>query len=250
MHLISNTTTTTPFDLWHPSTSSVKPGIADQYAVGYFRNFNDNQYETSIEFYYKDLKNQIDLKTGANIFLNEFIESELEFGKARSYGVELFAKKKTGKLTGWLSYTLTKTEKKFDNIENGEWYPARQDRRHDLSLVGMYDLGRNWTFSATWVYYTGNAVTFPEGKYVVDDHLVNLYTKRNSYRMPNYHRLDLGLTWEGHSSSWNFSLYNAYGRRNAYSIEFRQNEDDPSMTEAVRIALFSFFPSITYNFWF
>jgi len=247
LHLLSTSTTTTPFDVWHPSTKIVKPGIADQYGIGYFHNFQDNKYETSAEIYYKNLSNQVDYKNGANVYFNELVESELVFGKARSYGLELYASKTTGRLTGWISYTLSKTEKKFSLINNGDWFKARQDRRHDISAVGIYNLNRFWTISSSWVYYTGNAVTFPSGKYIVDEHIINLYTERNGYRMPNYHRLDLGLTWHGDKSSWNFSLYNAYGRKNAYAIDFRQNEDDPSKTEAVKIALFSFFPSITYN---
>jgi hypothetical protein len=247
LHLISTSTTTTPFDLWHPSTKIVKPGIADQYAIGYFRDFVDGEYEMSTELYYKDLRNQVDLKNGANIFFNKFVESQLVFGKGRSYGLELYIKKKYGHLNGWLSYTLSKTQNKFPAINDGDWYRARQDRTHDISIVGMYDFSNHWNFSATWVYMTGNAVTFPYGKYGVDGHIVNLYSERNGYRMPNYHRLDLGLTWKGEISSWNFSLYNAYGKKNAYAISFRRDEDDPTKTQAVKIALFSFFPSVTYN---
>ena len=250
LHLLSTSTSTTPFDIWHPSTKYVKPGIADQLVLGYFRNFQDNKYESSIELYYKNLRNQIDYRDGADIYFNEYVEAELVFGKARSYGVELFAKKNAGRLTGWISYTLARTEKKFAAINDGAWFPARQDRTHDIAMVGMYDLKKHWIFSFDWIYSTGNAVTFPVGKYVIDDHIVNLYTDRNASRMPAYHRLDLGLTWKGERSSWNFSLYNAYGHRNAYSIEFRQSDTDPLKTEAVRIALFTFFPSITYNFAF
>ena len=250
LHLLSTSTSTTPFDIWHPSTKYVKPGISDQYAIGYFRNFQDNKYESSIELYYKNLKNQIDYRDGADIYFNEYVEAELVFGKARSYGAELFVRKNTGRFTGWISYTLAKTEKQFDAVNDGDWFPARQDRTHDVALVGMYGLNKNWSFSFDWIYSTGNAVTFPVGKYVIDDHIINLYTDRNASRMPAYHRLDLGLTWKGERSSWNFSLYNAYGHRNAYSIEFRQSDTDPLKTEAVRIALFTFFPSITYNFSF
>jgi len=250
LHLLSTSTTTTPFDLWHPSTKIVKPGIADQFAVGYFRNFEENKYETSVEVYYKNLQNQVDYKNGADIFFNEYVESQLVFGKGRTYGLELYARKNEGRLTGWLSYTLARAQKKFEAINNGDWFRARQDRTHDLELVTMYDLSRSWTLGVNWVYYTGNAVTFPSGKYVVDNHVINMYTERNGYRMPAYHRLDLAFTWQGKRSSWNFSLYNAYGHRNAYSIYFRTAKDDPGRTEAVRIALFTFFPSITYNFSF
>ena len=250
LHLLSTSTTTTPFDLWHPSTKIVKPGIADQFAVGYFRNFEDNKYETSMELYYKNLQNQVDYKNGADIYFNEYVESQLVFGKVRAYGLELFVKKKEGRLKGWVSYTLSRTQKKFDAINDGKWFQARQDRIHDLEIISQYALSERWTLGANWVYYTGNAVTFPSGKYIVDSHVVNMYTERNGYRMPAYHRLDLAFTWQGKKSSWNLSLYNAYGRKNAYAIEFRQSENDPNKTEAVRIALFSFFPSITYNFSF
>jgi hypothetical protein len=248
LHLLSNTTSGNPFDIWHPSTKHVKPGISDQAALGYFRNLDHNNYETSVEVYYKDLKEQVDYKPGAELFLNELVEAELVFGKGRSYGAEFYFKKTSGKFTGWLSYTLSKTEKKFAEINNGEYFSARQDRTHDISVVGIYEPNQKWSYSAAWIYYTGNAVTFPSGKYTIDGRIINLYTERNGYRMPAYHRLDFGITIKGKKSSWNFSLYNAYGRRNAYSISFRANEDNPSITEAVRISLFSFFPSITYNF--
>jgi hypothetical protein len=250
LHLLSTSTTSTPFDLWHPSTKIVKPGIADQYAIGYFRNFEHDKYEMSAELYYKNLKNQIDYKNGADIFFNQTVESELVFGKGRSYGLELYGKKKYGRLNGWFSYTLSRTQNKFAAINDGAWFRARQDRTHNFDAVMMYDLSSTWSFSAAWVYMTGNAVTFPVGKYGLDDHVINLYSSRNGYRMPAYHRLDLGWTWKSKRSSWNLSLYNAYGRKNAYAIQFRTNEDDPTKTEAVRVALFSFFPSATYNFAF
>ena len=247
LHLLSTSTTWTPFDLWHPSTSLVKPGTADQYSVGYFRNLSENKYEASIELYYRHLWDQIDYKNGADIYFNEFIESQLVFGKARSFGAELLIRKNLGRVTGWLSYTLAKTEKKFDAINDGAWFRARQDRTHDIEIVGQYQLNSSWTLGVNWVYYTGNAVTFPAGKYIIDNHVINMYTERNGYRMPAYHRLDVAFTWKGTQSSWNFSLYNAYGRRNAYLIRFQEAEDDPTRTEAVRIALFTFFPSLTYT---
>jgi len=248
MHLLSTSTSSTPFDIWHPSTKNVKPGIADQIALGYFRNFDNNNFETSVEIYYKNMKNQVDYRNGAEIYLNELVEAEMVFGRAWSYGAELFVKKKFGKYTGWLSYAISRTRKKFDDINDGQSFPARQDRTHDLSIVGTYNLSPKWTLSANWVFYSGNAVTFPSGKYYVDGQIVNLYTERNGYRMPPYHRLDLGATLNGKRFSWNFSLYNAYGRKNAYAILFRKNELDPTRTEAVRVALFTFFPSVTLNF--
>jgi hypothetical protein len=256
MHLLSASSSSTPFDIWHPSTKNVKPGVSDQIAMGYFRNLNDNNYETSVEVYYKNMRDQVDYKNGADIYLNELVEGQMVFGKAWSFGAELLVKKNYGKLTGWLGYTLSRTRKRFPDINGGNSFLARQDRTHDLSLVTNYRLPKSWTFSANWIYYTGNAVTFPSGKYIYDGQIINMYTERNSHRMPAYHRLDLGITKTGMKFGWykkllidlNFSLYNAYGRKNAYAILFRKNENDPSITEAVRLALFSFFPSITMNF--
>lgn len=256
MHLVSNSTSANPTDKWIANTNIIKPEVADQVSIGYYRNLFNNQFELSVETYYKWMQNQIDYRDGADIFANsDAIESELLFGKGRAYGIEFHLKKKAGKFTGWLSYTLSKTEKKINGINNDEWYNARQDRTHDVSLVGSYQLNRKWTLSATWVFYTGDAVTFPAGKYTLDGQTVYYYTERNGYRMPSYHRLDLGATcvlkqkkrW---SSELSFSLYNAYGRENAYTINFRDNADDPSKTEAVRVALFKFIPSVSYNFKF
>jgi hypothetical protein len=255
LHLISNSTSSNPTDLWIPSSNNVKPEIADQESIGYFRNFKDNSYEFSVETYYKSMQNQIDYKNGAQLIANENVESQLLYGKGRAYGVELFLKKKVGKFTGWVSYTLSRTELKIDGINNDTWYPAKQDRTHDISLVGIYQASRKWTLSATWVYYTGNAVSFPSGKYEVDGQTAFYYTERNGYRMPAYHRMDVAATMLGKKhkkfeSSWTFSIYNVYGRENAYSIEFQNDPNDPSKTQAVQYALFRFVPSATYNFKF
>ena len=251
LHLLSTSTTSNPTDMWIPNSNNVQPEIADQVSLGYFRNFEDNSYEFSAETYYKLLRNQIDYKNGAEIGVNENVESQLLFGSGRAYGLELFLKKKYGRLNGWIGYTLSRTELKFAEINNGNYYPAHQDRTHDISVVGIYKLSDKWTFSATWVYYTGNAVTFPSGKYrILEYNEVNYFTERNGYRMPAYHRLDLGATWQGERSSWTFSLYNAYGRENAYSIRFQKDPNDPTKTQAVQTALFKFVPSITYNFRF
>ncbi|MCE1198501.1 MAG: TonB-dependent receptor [Marinilabiliales bacterium] len=255
LHLLSNSNAGNPTDRWIPSSNNVKPESADQFSVGYYRNFKSNQYEFSAESYYKKLGNQIDYKSGAELLFNENVESQILTGNGRAYGMELYLKKRTGILTGWISYTLSKTERKFDGINEGRYFPAKQDRTHDLSIVGMYDLGKQWTLSATWVYYTGNAVTFPIGKYAVDGKTMFYYGDRNVDRMPAYHRLDLGATWRRKKtgrkeSSWNFSLYNAYGRDNAYMITFRENKEDPNRTEAVQTTLFKMVPSVTYNFKF
>jgi len=255
IHLLSNSTAALPTDLWISSSKIVKPQIADQIALGYFRNFKDNMFETSLEVYYKNFQNQIDYQNGADIILNEKVESQLVFGKGRAYGAELFIKKRSGNLTGWVGYTLSKTERSIDEIDNGAWYSVKHDRTHDVSIVLMYKLNEKWKLSANWVYNTGNAVTFPTGKYEIDGLAIPAYTNRNGYRMPEYHRLDLGATLankkhEKFESSWNFSVYNAYARKNAYSISFRQSEDNPAKTEAVRQSLFQIVPSVTYNFKF
>lgn len=255
LHLLSNSTTTTPTDLWLPSSNNVKPQIADQVSAGYFRNFKNNEFESSVEVYYKDLKNQIDYRNGAELVFNSTVEAELVFGRGWAYGAEFMFKRNFGKLNGWVSYTLSRTFRQFAEINHGNPFPARQDRIHDLALVGIYSITPKLDFSATWVYYTGNAVTFPSGKYEIDGLIVGYYTERNGYRMPSYHRLDLSLTWqrkktEKFESSWNFSVYNAYGRENAYFIQFRQNEENPDITEAVQFAIFKAIPSVSYKFKF
>jgi CarboxypepD_reg-like domain/TonB-dependent Receptor Plug Domain len=255
IHLLSTASTSTPLDIWQPSTALIQPEVSDLFSIGYFRNFNNNEYEASLELYYKDMQNLIEYKNGADIFLNEFIESQLVFGNGWSYGLELYIEKKIGKFTGWLSYTLSNTERKFDKINEGQSFPARQDRTHDVSIVGIYNLNENWSFSANWVYNTGFAATYPSGKYEIDGQTVNLYTERNGHRMPDYHRLDLGATYyfnrsEENEMSLTFSAYNVYARENAYRITFEENESDPTQTQAVKLALFSIVPSITFNFRF
>jgi len=255
LHLLTNTTTTTPVDLWLPSSNNVKPQISEQVSLGYFRNFSDNDFETSLEVYYKDLKNQIDYKNGADLVFNSTVESELVFGRGWAYGAELMLKRNAGRLNGWLSYTWSKTMRQFDEISNGNPFPARHDRTHDISVVGLYDISRKLKVSATWIFYTGNAVTFPGGKYEIDGKTIAYYTERNGYRMPDYHRLDLGLVWlrkktDRFESSWNFSVYNAYARENAYFIDFRTKENNPSETEAVQVSLFRAIPSVSYRFKF
>lgn len=255
IHLVSNSTSTSPTDVWIPSSYNTKPEMSNQYSVGWFKNFKENKYEFNVESYYKTLDNQIDFRNGANTSANEKFEGELLYGIGRAYGVELILKKKTGKLSGWFSYTLSKTERKINGINENNWYRARQDRTHDLSVVGMYDISKKVSVSALFVFYTGNAVTFPTGKYQVDGQTYFSYSDRNGSRMPNYHRLDLGVTWtnketEKFESSWNFSIYNAYGRQNAYTISFRENADNPAITEAVQVSLFRWIPAVTYNFKF
>ncbi len=257
LHLITNATSNAPYDVWLPSTNNIKPETADQYAVGYYKNSSEGMYEFSSEVYYKALENQIDYRNAAIILGNDNVESELLYGIGRAYGLEMMMRKKTGRVTGWVGYTLSKVEKKIEGINNGDYFNARQDRTHDISIVGMYDVNKRWSVSATWVYTTGSAVTFPTGKYEANGQTVFLYSDRNAARFPAYHRLDLGATLEArknksrrYQSSWTFGVFNAYGRENAYTITFREKKDDPAKSEAVRTSLFRFVPSVTWNFKF
>jgi hypothetical protein len=255
LHLLSNSTSGNPTDLWLPSSNNIKPQWSDQWAVGYFRNLADNQYEASVEVYYKTMNNLIDYKPGADIILNPNVESQLLFGRGWAYGSEFFLKKKEGKFTGWISYTLSRTLRQFDGIDQGKSYPAKQDRIHDISLVGIYKLTDSWTLASTWVFNTGDAVTFPSGLYEVDGMMTPLYTERNGYRMPDYHRLDLSATHVKKLShnrvrSWNFSIYNVYARKNAYAIYFQPDPNHPNQMQAIRMSLFSIIPSVTFNFKF
>jgi len=255
LHLLSNATAASPTDLWIGNSNNVRPEVADQVAIGYYKNFKNNQYEFSVETYYKHLQNQIDYKNGAELRANENVESQLLFGEGRAYGIEFFAKKRYGKLNGWIGYTLSKTERKIEGINDGKYFNAKQDRTHEISIVGIYQANKKWTFSSTFVYYTGNAITQPSGKYSINGQTVFLYTDRNASRMPDYHRLDLGATLlakktEKFESSWTFSIYNAYSRENAFSIDFQEDPNDASKTQAVQTTLFKIVPSVTYNFKF
>jgi hypothetical protein len=255
LHILSNSLSSSPTDIWTPSTPLIMPTVADQLALGYFRSVPKLNLEVSVEAYFKILDNLVDYKNGANTFLNPNLEAELEFGRGRAYGVEFSVSRNVGKLTGWLSYTLSRSEKQFENINYGHWFSARQDRTHNISVVLSYEIIERLTFAGNWIYYTGDAVTFPSGKYMIDGKLINLYTDRNGSRMPDYHRLDLGITYQFKPrkrwrSDINVSVYNAYNRKNAYSISFRESQSQPGTSEAVRLALFGIVPSVTWNFKF
>ncbi|WP_077921909.1 TonB-dependent receptor [Spirosoma sordidisoli] len=261
VHLISNTTAGSPLDIWWPTTNNTKPELADQVALGYFKNFGDNRYEASVEGYYKTLTNQVDYIDGANTRLNKHLEGDLLYGQGRAYGMEVYVKKNAGRINGWLSYTLSRTERQIDGINNNEWYRAKYDRTHNLSIVGIYEASKKWTLSANFTYQTGVATTFPSSKYYVQDIAVPQRSDnaRNNYRVPAYHRLDLSATLHPNPRAdgrprrgdWTFSLYNAYNRRNAFSVYFQQDEDNPSQTNATRLSIFgSVIPSATYNFHF
>ncbi len=258
LHLISNTVASTPIDIWLPTTNNIKPQIADQIAIGYFRNFKQNKYETSAEIYVKDFQNQIDYIDNADIFFNEELEGELLSGDGRAYGIELYVKKNTGKLTGWVSYTLSRSERQVNGISNDEWYPTRFDRMHNLSIVNSYELNKKWSFSANFVYSTGTPATFPTNRYEIQGVVVahNVDNQRNNFRIPAYHRLDLSATLTPEKNKdrrikgeWVFSVYNVYNRRNPFSIYFEQNENNPQQTDAIRYAVIgSFVPAVSYNF--
>ncbi|RKD14502.1 collagen-binding protein [Pelobium manganitolerans] len=257
LHLMSNSTATSPTDLYIMNSNNVKPEIADQIAIGYFNNFKDDTYEFSAELYYKDMKNQIEYRNGTDLRGNKNVEADLLFGDGRAYGVELFLKKRFGKFNGWIGYTLAKTERQFDQIDDGRWFNAKQDRTHDLSVVGIYKASPRWTLSSTFVYNTGNAVTYPSGKYQLDGETVFYYSERNGYRTPAYHRLDFSATLEPklkpgrkYQSSWSFGIYNVYNRKNPFSIDFEDDPNDASRTQAVQTSLFGIIPSVTWNFKF
>jgi TonB dependent receptor/CarboxypepD_reg-like domain/TonB-dependent Receptor Plug Domain len=255
IHLLNNSTSASPTNVYLPTSNIVQPEIADQVSAGYYRNFHDRQYEFSSEVYYKTMQNQIDYKDNANLIGNNNVEADLLFGKGRAYGWENYLHKKTGRLTGWISYTLSKVERQINGINKGSWYPATQDQTHNISVVGIYKYNRKWTFSAAWVYNTGNAVTWPSGKFPVDGVPVYYYTSRNGYRLPAYHRLDLGATLQlkktaRFQSDLNFSLYNAYGQSNPYTIQFQRDPKNPMQTQVLQTSLFKMIPAVTYNFKF
>lgn len=259
IHLVSNSSAGFPSDVWIPSDPHIKPQVADQVGVGYFRNFKDNMYEFSVEAYYKWMENQIDFKDNASLLLNEAVSQELRIGTGWASGIELMLRKNKGKTTGWVSYTLSKTERKIDGINDGQPYAPRHDRRHNFNLIVNHEFNRRLSLGLNFTYATGASVTMPAGRYVIDGKTVPYYTERNGYRMPAYHRMDLSLTWKRpqkrlfgkkFQGEWNFSIYNAYARKNPFSIQFREDEDNPGTTQAEMTYLFGIMPSVSYNFKF
>ncbi len=260
IHLVSNAGTTLPTDLWVPSTFKVKPQESWLYALGLFKNFNDNTYEASLEVYYKQMKNQIEYEEGYTPATLEDTENFFTFGKAWSYGTEIFINKTKGRLTGWIGYTLSWTFRKFPGLNSGEKYPAKYDRRHDLSVVGIYELSKKWKLSSTFVFGSGNAATLPERFYIFDGVLTQEYSRINEYRLPSYQRLDFAATYSPNKhpkrklkSEWVFSVYNLYSRKNPYFIYFDQEGDAYNGTlkvQAKQVSLFPIIPSVTWNFKF
>lgn len=259
IHLVSNAGTTLPTDIWVPSTLRVRPQISWQYNAGYFRNFKNNAYETSLEVYYKSMANQIEYKEGYVPYFTD-PERDFVFGKGWSYGSELLVKKVAGRLTGWVGYTLSWTWRKFEGLNKGLKYPAKYDRRHDLSVVGTYDLNDRWKLGAVFVYGTGNATTLPEQFYVINGVLTQEYSSINQYRLPAYHRLDFSATYTPKRTKpkkvqgyWVFSIYNAYSRHNPYFIYFDQTGSPYNGTLKIdpkQVSLFPILPSATWNFKF
>jgi hypothetical protein len=280
---------TIPVDTWTSSSDKVKPQKGPQYSLGYFRNFSDNKYEASVECYYKEMHNQIEYKEGAlpQDDPNNNSDNQFTFGEGWAYGTELFAKKRIGKFTGWVGYTLSYTLRKFKEINQGKPFYAKYDRRHDASIALNYDYNKRWSFATVWVYGTGTAVTMPVSYYFMDGNQVLEYTDRNAYRMDAYHRMDVSATYtvnrekrlekrkqrlvnrnEGKEmtsleipknafkhfeSSWTFSVFNVYNRHNPYLIYFQNTgsvANGDFQIKAKKMYLFPILPSVTWNFKF
>ncbi|MDY8138307.1 TonB-dependent receptor [Aquimarina sp. 2201CG5-10] len=264
LHLLSNTNSPTPLDVWTPSGKYIKPQLLDQYALGYFKNFKDNQYTLETEVFYKEIKNRIDYIDGADLIANNAIEQDILNGEARAYGLEFLLRKNEGKFKGWLAYTLSKSEQRTPGrtpeetgINNGEWYNTPYDKTHDISFNGSYELNSKWKFGANFVFQTGQPTNYPSGQFEFQGLVVPIFDgPRNDQRLPSYHRIDISATltpqknknrkWQG---EWVFSIYNLYNRRNAASITFTRNQDT-FVNEAIRTSIFGVIPAVTYNFKF
>ena len=263
LHLLSNTSSPTPLDVWTPSGKYVKPQLLDQIAIGYFKSFKDDEFSLEVESFYKTIQNRIDYTDGANLIANNAIEQVILNGEARAYGLEVLIRKNEGKFTGWLAYTLSKSEQRTPGrtaietgINNGEWYNTPFDKTHDISLTSSYELNKKWSFSSNFLFQTGQPATFPNGQYQYNGIVIPSFESRNSSRLPSYHRLDLSVNYNPKPNStkkfkgqWVFGVYNIYNRRNAASISFRENRMSGT-NEAARLAIFGIVPSFSYNFKF
>jgi hypothetical protein len=263
LHLLSNTSSPTPLDVWAPSGKYIQPQLLDQIAVGYFKTFKDNIFSLEVESFYKTIQNRIDYIDGADLIANDAIEQVILKGEARAYGLEVLFSKNEGKLQGWLAYTLSKSEQRTSGrtaietgINNSEWYNTPFDKTHDISLTGSYELNKKWSFSSNFLYQTGQAATFPNGQYQYNGIVVPSFEARNSSRLPSYHRLDIAANYNPNPDSnknfkgeWVFGIYNIYNRRNAANITFRENRMSGT-NEAVRLSIFGIVPSVSYNFKF
>ncbi|WP_339840493.1 TonB-dependent receptor [uncultured Maribacter sp.] len=263
IHLLSNTSSATPLDVWAPSGQYIKPQLSNQYALGYFRNFKDKAYSMEAEVYFKNTDNRIDYIDGSDLIGQNTIETEILTGESRAYGLELLFRKNEGNFTGWIAYTLSKSEQRTPGgtagglgINNGAWYNTPYDRTHDISISGSYRLNDKWSFGTNLVFQTGRPVTYPNGQYEYEGISVASYADRNSDRLPAYHRLDLSVNYKPNrkpesrfKGEWVLGVYNAYNRKNAASISFGQNIETGA-NEATRTAIFGIVPSLTYNFKF
>ncbi|WP_445955092.1 TonB-dependent receptor [Yeosuana sp.] len=263
LHLLSNTSSPTPLDVWAPSGKYIKPQLLDQVAVGYFKNFTNDMYSLEVESFYKTIKNRIDYIDGADLIANDAIEQVILNGKAKAYGLELLLRKNQGKLKGWLAYTLSKSQQQTPGrtsaelgINNGNWYYTPYDKTHDISVTGNYQLSDKWELNSNFLFQTGQPTTYPVGQYQYNGITIASFSDRNSSRLPAYHRLDISLNYtpkphkkKGYQSYWVFSIYNVYNRKNANSITFRENRNTGA-NEAIRLSIFGAIPSVSYNFKF
>ncbi len=263
LHLLSNTTSPTPLDIWTPSGKFVEPQLLDQVAIGYFRSFKDNAYSLEIESFYKKIQNRIDYVDGADLIANNAIEQIILKGRARAYGLEVLFKKNKGRFKGWFAYTLSRSEQQTEGrtpvetgINNGEWYSTAYDKTHDISITSSYELNKKWTFGTNILFQSGQPTTFPNGQYQYNGITIPSYEGRNSSRLPAFHRIDISATLDPNPESqkrwkgeWVFGIYNVYNRRNAASISFGENRTT-GVNEATRLAIFGIIPSVTYNFKF
>jgi hypothetical protein len=270
LHLISNTTASNPLDVWNPSSNNIKPQVGDQFTLGYFKEIGEEKkYEFSLEGYLRYTKNQVDYIDGADLLINRYLEADLLIGKGRAYGVEAYLQKKTGQFTGWVSYTLGRSELKVDGINQGEWYETRFNQTHNLKIAGFYDINKRWSVSANFAFTSGTPTTFPTSRYVVQGVLIpyNAQESRNNVHLPDYHRLDISFRFEGRKTHrdgsprkntdyWVFGLYNVYAHKNPFSIYFSQTDARfPSgqalSSQATQLAIIgTVIPSVSYNFKF
>jgi len=257
LQLIGNTTVGLPTDVWLPADTYIKPEKADQYSLGYFKNFSNNMYESSIEVYFKNMTNVIDYKDNADLFVNDKIETQLLSGKSIAYGIEFYLKKNSGKFTGWISYTLSKIYKQIDGINNNEPFPTRYDKRHNLALVGAYKLTKNWNLNANFVFTSGGYITIPDGLYYFNGRIFNYYSNRNGYELPPYNRLDISATYSNTKNTkrklkteWSFGFYNVYNRKNIFSLYEKYDPYNSVDVQMNKMYLFGIVPFINLNFKF
>ena len=258
LHLISNTNSPTPIDVWAPSGKFIDPQLLDQFAIGYFKTFKNNSYNIELEVFHKMIENRLDYIDGAELIANDAIEQVLLSGEAKASGLEFLIRKNEGRLTGWIAYTLSRSEQRTPGrnqnevgINNGEWYFTPYDKTHDISIISNYNLNKKWDFNLNFIYQTGQPITYPNAQYQFSGFSIPNFESRNSSRLPSYNRLDVSaiLTPDNNKGQWVFGVYNIYNRKNAASIRFQENLDT-GINEALRLTIFGIIPSVTYNFKF